>query len=158
MFRRGAFLRRSTERVYSESLTPRPSRWTTIRRNRQAPTQEDRDMKRIAVLYPAVALLAFGTGQAFAHPTHTAASTKVTVVMHDPGCHWFSVGGAFKTKLAVKGPAKLQNVDEAALKIVGAGAARRVAVGKTVLLGKGTYAITMVGQAPDDNHLRLVVR
>jgi hypothetical protein len=33
-----------------------------------------------------------------------------------------------------------------------------VGVGKTLLLGKGTYAITMVGQAPDDNHLKLVVR
>jgi len=114
-------------------------------------------MKKIAMLYLAVALLAFGTGQAFAQTTH-ATATKVTVVMHDPGCHWFSANGAFKTKLAVKGPAKLLNVDEAALKVVGAGTVRRVAVGKTALLGKGTYAITMVGQAPDDNHLRLVVR
>lgn len=114
-------------------------------------------MKKIAVLYLAVALLAVGTGQAFAHTTH-ATATKVTVVMHDPGCHWFSVAGALKTKLAVKGPAKLLNVDEAAVKVVGAGTVRRVAVGKTVLLGKGTYAITMVGQASDDNHLKLVVR
>jgi hypothetical protein len=114
-------------------------------------------MKKIAVLYLAIALLAVGAGQAFAHPTH-ATPTKVTVVMHDPGCHWFSVNGAFKLKLAVKGSAKLLNVDEAALKVVGAGTIRRVAVGKTALLGKGTYAITMVGQAPDDNHLKLVVR
>ena len=115
-------------------------------------------MKKIAMLYLAVALLAFGTGQAFAHTTHAATATKVTVVMHDPGCHWFSVNGALKTKLAVRGPAKLLNVDEAALKVVRAGAVRHVAVGKTVLLGKGTYAITMVGQAADDNHLKLVVR
>jgi hypothetical protein len=114
-------------------------------------------MKKIAVLYLAIALLAVGVGQAFARSTH-AAPTKVTVVMHDPGCHWFSVNGAFKTKLAVKGPAKLLNVDEAALKVVGAGTVRRVALGKTVLLGKGTYAITMVGQESDDNHLKLVVR
>jgi hypothetical protein len=114
-------------------------------------------MKKIAVLYLAIALLAVGAGQAFARSTH-ATPTKVTVVMHDPGCHWFSVNGAFKTKLAVKGSAKLLNVDEAALKVVGAGTVRRVALGKTVLLGKGTYAITMVGQAPDDNHLKLVVR
>jgi hypothetical protein len=125
--------------------------------NWQVQTQEDRKMKRIAVLYLAIGLLAFGAGQAFAHPTH-ATPTKVTVVMHDPGCHWFSVNGAFKTKLAVKGSAKLFNVDEAALKVVGAGAARRVGVGKTLLLAKGTYVITMVGQAPDDNHLKLVVR
>jgi len=114
-------------------------------------------MKKIAVLYLAIALLAVGAGQAFARSTH-ATPTKVTVVMHDPGCHWFSVNGAFKTKLAVKGSAKLLNVDESALKVVGAGTVRRVALGKTVLLGKGTYAITMVGQAPDDNHLKLVVR
>ena len=114
-------------------------------------------MKKVAMLYLAVALLAFGTGQAFAHTSHVTA-TKVTVVMHDPGCHWFSVNGALKTKLAVRGPAKVLNVDEAAIKVVGAGVTRRVAIGKTVLLGKGTYTITMVGQAPDDNHLKLVVR
>jgi hypothetical protein len=114
-------------------------------------------MKKVAVLYLAIALLAVGVGQASARSTH-ATPTKVTVVMHDPGCHWFSVNGAFKTKLAVKGSAKLLNVDEAALKVVGAGTVRRVALGKTVLLGKGTYTITMVGQEPDDNHLKLVVR
>jgi hypothetical protein len=114
-------------------------------------------MKRIAVLYLAVALLAVGAGQAFAHPAH-ATPTKVTVVMHDPGCHWFSANGAFTTKLAVRGRAKVLNVDEAALKVVGAGATRRVGIGKTMLLGPGTYAITMVGQASDDNHLKLVVR
>src|SRR5579871_4572933 len=114
-------------------------------------------MKKVSVLYLAVALLAFGTGQAFAHPTHAAAATKVTVVMHDPGCHWFSVGGAFKTKLAVTGPAKVLNTDEATLHVTGS-AVRRIPVGRTVLLGKGTYTITMAGQAPDDNHLKLVVR
>ena len=115
-------------------------------------------MKRIGVLYVAVALLAVGAGQAFAHPSQ-AAPPKVTVVMHDPGCHWFSVNGAFKTKLAVRGSAKLLNIDEAALRVVRAGGvARRVAVGKTLILGKGSYTITMVGQAADDNHLKLVVR
>ena len=114
-------------------------------------------MKRIAVLYLAIALLAVGAGQALAHPMH-ATPTKVTVVMKDPGCHWFSANGTFKTKLAVKGPAKLLNVDEAALKVVGARSIHRVGVGRTLLLGKGSYAITMVGQARDDNHLKLVVR
>jgi hypothetical protein len=116
-------------------------------------------MKKIAVLYLAVAALAVGVGQALAHPaTHARAATKVTIVMHDPGCHWFSVGGKLKTKLAVRGPVHLFNVDEAAMKVVGAGKVRRDGVGKTLTLGKGTYAITMVGQAPDDNHLKLVVR
>ena len=114
-------------------------------------------MKKVAVLYLAIALLAVGAGQAFARSTHVA-PTKVTVVMHDPGCHWFSVNGAFRTTLAVRGSAKLLNVDEAALKVARPGFVRRVGIGKTLLLGKGTYAITMVGQASDDNHLKLVVR
>jgi hypothetical protein len=78
--------------------------------------------------------------------------------MHDPGCHWFSVAGKFKTKLAVAGPARLFNVDEAALKIVGNGTVKHVGIGKTITLRHGTYAITMVGQHSDENHLKLIVR
>jgi hypothetical protein len=115
-------------------------------------------MKKVAALYIGIAALALGAGQALAHPTHATAPTKVTVAMHDPGCHWFSVGGKLTTKLAVKGPAQVLNVDEATIKVVGAGATKRVPVGKTILLAKGSYTITMVGQAPDDNHLKLVVR
>jgi hypothetical protein len=116
-------------------------------------------MKRIALLYLTVAVLAVGTGQALAgSTTYTHAATRVTVVMHDPGCHWFSVGGKLKTRLVVAGPVRLFNVDEAALKVTGAGTVRRDGVGKTIALGTGTYTITMFGQAPDDNHLRLVVR
>jgi hypothetical protein len=116
-------------------------------------------MKKIAVLYVAVAALAGGVGKALAHPaTHARTATKVTVVMSDPGCHWFSVGGKLKTKLAVAAPVRLLNVDEATLRVAGAGSVQRDGVGKTLTLGKGTYAITMVGQAPDDNHLKLVVR
>ena len=77
--------------------------------------------------------------------------------MHDPGCHWFSVNGAYKTKLTVKGPAQLANFDEAALKIVGP-TVKRDPVGKSIILGHGVYKITMVGQAKDDNHLKLIVR
>jgi hypothetical protein len=116
-------------------------------------------MKRIALLYLTVALLAVGAGQALAgSTTYTRAATRVTVVMHDPGCHWFSVGGKPKTKLVVAGPVRLFNVDEATLKVVGAGTVRRDGVGRTIALGAGTYTITMVGQAPDDNHLKLIVR
>jgi hypothetical protein len=116
-------------------------------------------MKKIAPLFLAAATLALGVGQALAQPTtHARAATRVTVVMHDPGCHWFSAGGKLTTKLAVAGPVRLFNVDEAALKVAGAGKTLRDGVGKTITLGKGTYAITMVGQAPDDNHLKLVVR
>jgi hypothetical protein len=114
-------------------------------------------MGKIAVAVSIVALLSVGAGQALARSGH-ASGTKVTVVMKDPGCHWFSVAGKFKTKLAVAGPARLLNVDEAALKVAGNGTVKRLAVGKTITLARGTYAITMVGQAPDDNHLKLVVR
>ena len=114
-------------------------------------------MKKIAISISIIALLSLGVGQALAKTSH-ASGTKVTVVMHDPGCHWFSVAGKFKTKLAVAGPARLFNVDEAALKVVGHGTVKHVGMGKTITLAKGTYAITMVGQAPDDNHLKLIVR
>jgi hypothetical protein len=114
-------------------------------------------MRKAAISISIVALLSLGVGQALAETSHASAA-KVTVVMKDPGCHWFSVGGKLKTKLAVTGPARLLNVDEAALKIVGNGTVKRVALGKSITLGKGTYAITMVGQAPDDNHLKLIVR
>ena len=106
----------------------------------------------------AACLLVAVSRQASAARNHAAALTPVTVVMHDPGCHWFSVNGAFKTKLAVKGPAQLTNFDEAALKIVGAKGTIRTAVGTKVILKPGAYRITMIGQAPDDNTLRLVVK
>jgi len=89
----------------------------------------------------------------------TTAPTAVTVVMHDPGCHWFSVNGVFKRTLAVKGPAVLTNLDEATLDIVGGKSGMHVAkIGKPVTLARGTYKIVMVGQANDDNVLTLVVR
>ena len=106
----------------------------------------------------AACLLVLAAGQASAARTHTASLTPVTVVMHDPGCHWFSVNGALKKTLTVKGPAQLTNLDEAALKIAGVSGTRRDAVGKKIVLKPGAYRITMVGQAPDDNTLRLVVK
>jgi hypothetical protein len=81
----------------------------------------------------------------------------VRIVMHDPGCHSFAVGGKFLTKLSVKGPVSLANYDEAALKVVGPAGMKLDAIGKKITLARGTYKITMVGQAPDDNHLKLVV-
>jgi hypothetical protein len=83
--------------------------------------------------------------------------SAVKVVMRDPGCHWFAVGANFKTKLGVSGTAKLSNLDEAALRIKGAGSVKRVNVGRTAALGRGAYTITMVGQKPDDNTLHLTV-
>jgi len=83
----------------------------------------------------------------------------VTVAMHDPGCHWFLVAGKYEKSLTVSGPVALKNVDEAALRVMGMPTKMRLLpVGKTLSLTTGVYHITMVGQAPDDNHLLLVVR
>lgn len=108
----------------------------------------------ILALLGATLLLAAGSaGAARTTPT----PKTVTVVMHDPGCHWFSVEGRLRTSLAVRGPVALLNLDEAALKVVGPKGARLDPVGKRLVLSHGTYRITMVGQASDDNTLRLVV-
>jgi hypothetical protein len=86
-----------------------------------------------------------------------SAPQKVTVAMHDPGCHWFQVGTSFKKTLAVTGSVNLLNSDEAALKVVGSSGTVKDAVGQTVALAPGSYRITMVDQAPDDNTLHLGV-
>jgi hypothetical protein len=112
-------------------------------------------MKKAFLLIAAAAVLAAGAGQAFAR---TSSSTKtVTIVMRDPGCHWFAVGKAYKTSLTVKGPINLRNFDEAALIVAGRHSVKLDPVGKQVALKQGVYKITMVGQASDDNHLKLVV-
>jgi len=103
-------------------------------------------------------LLIVGAAAMFSMSAVAAGPKTVTVVMRDPGCHWFSVNGKFQKSLSVAGPVSLFNVDEAALKIVGPHGAKLDPVGKKLALAHGTYHITMVGQAPDDNHLLLVVR
>jgi hypothetical protein len=85
------------------------------------------------------------------------APQSVTVAMHDPGCHWFQVGTSLRKTLAVTGPVSLLNSDEAAVKIAGANGTVKDAVGQRVALTPGSYTITMVGQAPDDNTLHLGV-
>jgi hypothetical protein len=111
----------------------------------------------VTFLIAAAALVLLVGGPASAASKHGSAK-QVMVVMHDPGCHWFSVGGKFLTKLTVSGPVSLVNYDEAALRIVGPAGVKQDAIGKKVLLGHGVYKITMVKQAPDDNTLRLTVR
>jgi len=87
-----------------------------------------------------------------------AQGTPVTVAMHDPGCHWFQVGpNSFQKAATVQGPVVLANNDEASLLVAGPSGTKTDPVGGKVSLAAGTYRITMVGQAPDDNHLKLVV-
>jgi len=114
-------------------------------------------MKALTISIAVAGLLALGASQALARPSHAQAMKTVTVVMHDPGCHWFAAGSALKKTLSVKGPVKLRNLDEAALKVAGAKGTKLDGVGKQLVLSPGVYHITMVGQAPDDNHLKLVV-
>lgn len=102
-------------------------------------------------LVAVVAALAFAASA-------SAAPRTVTVAMKDPGCHWFLVAGKYTRSLSVSGPVQLLNVDEATLKVAGRHRTKLDAVGKKLALARGLYHITMVGQAPDDNHLLLTVR
>ena len=92
------------------------------------------------------------------------ASTQLIVAMRDPGCHWFYTGGGpsarkYTTTAVRRGPVTLLNLDEAALKIKGPGGTKIEKVGaKLTLNAKGLYKITMVGQAADDNHLKLTIK
>jgi hypothetical protein len=103
-------------------------------------------------------------GSAAAGTNGAAKATKLVVAMHDPGCHWFYVGGGPNARKYVKtvtrtGPVRLVNLDEAALIVKGPSGAVLDKVGAAVTLkAKGLYKITMVRQAPDDNHLRLTIK
>jgi len=95
---------------------------------------------------------------AVALPASAGTSTLV-VGMRDPGCHWFHVGGKYTKSVVRHGAVTLVNQDEAALIIKGPGGTRHEKVGgKLRLHAKGTYRITMVKQAPDDNHLVLRIK
>lgn len=113
----------------------------------------------VGTVLVAIAAAAVATGQALATgTTHERTPGTLRVVMRDPGCHWFSIGGTFTVKASIAGPVNIANYDEAALRVTGNGVTRRIPVGNQLLLRHGRYVITMVGQAPDDNHLRLTVR
>jgi hypothetical protein len=90
---------------------------------------------------------------------HAIHSQIVTIAMHDPGCHWFMDGSKYYKAASVKRGTTFRNIDEATLIFKGQGFKKHLAVGKTLTLTKaGTYHITMVKQAPDDNHLLLIVK
>jgi hypothetical protein len=101
---------------------------------------------------------------ASAGTTAASRSTTLIVAMRDPGCHWFYLGGGPSQRRYVKtvtrqGPVTLVNLDEAPLIIKGPGGTTRAQVGARLTLhANGVYRITMVKQAPDDNHLKLTIR
>jgi hypothetical protein len=110
----------------------------------------------------ALAALAAVAALAVAAPAG-ASKAPLIVAMKDPGCHWFYLGGGTNHRQYAKlltrdGPVTLLNLDEAALVVKGPGGTKIERVGaKLTLKAKGTYRITMVKQAPDDNHLTLKV-
>jgi hypothetical protein len=117
---------------------------------------------KISLLTLAVAAAIFagvlGTGRALATTTHHATAKTVKIVMHDPGCHWFKVNGKLATKDTVKASqVRLVNQDEAPLKVASRHGMKHIAVGKSIVVGHGNYVIMMVGQANDDNFLKLNV-
>jgi len=118
--------------------------------------------KRVTIYFlitaAAAAALAFTSGAASAAPG-AAKLRVVPIVMKDPGCHWFGVGGKNLARLTVNGKTAFRNLDEAAVIFKGKNFRQRLAVGKTLAIATpGTYHITMVGQHPDDNNLLLVVK
>jgi hypothetical protein len=115
-------------------------------------------MKKILVI-SALAALAFGTSQALAATHHHAHATKTLVVaMHDPGCHSFLIHGKYKTSAFESGAVRVQNADEATLKVASRNGTQFIKVGKSLVLQHGQYVVMMVGQAADDNYLKLTVR
>jgi hypothetical protein len=114
---------------------------------------------KILVLSLLIAALALGTGQALAAGSHQQSHLKtLNVVMHDPGCHWFLVHGRDTKKATVAGPIRLKNLDEATLKLASHTKDRLIPVGKSIVVRHGKYIVMMVGQAVDDNYLKLTVK
>jgi hypothetical protein len=109
-------------------------------------------------------LLGLAASAAAAQATPAGAgSAPLIIAMKDPGCHWFYVGGGpnhrqYTKSVTRTGPVTLLNLDEAAMIIKGPGGTKIEKVGaKLTLRTKGVYRLTMVKQAPDDNHLVLKI-
>ena len=112
----------------------------------------------ILAVTAAVCAAALGAGRAPAATSHQAAPKTLNIYMRDPGCHWFKIGGKYTTKATVNGRVRLVDLDEAALKVVSRHSVRHIPMGKSLIVGRGQYVIMMVGQAADDNYLKLTVR
>jgi hypothetical protein len=110
-----------------------------------------------------IAVLAFAASAVAAASAAPASKAPLIVAMKDPGCHWFYTGGGpsnrhYTKSVTRSGPVTLLNLDEAALIVKGPSGTKIEKVGaKLTLKAKGTYHITMVKQAPDDNHLTLKI-
>ena len=113
----------------------------------------------LAVLAFVASVVAVGAASA-----GTSSSGQLIIAMKDPGCHWFYLGGGPNHRQYAKsvtrvGPVTLLNLDEAPMIIKGPGGTKIQKVGaRLTLKAKGIYHLTMVKQAPDDNHLTLMVK
>jgi hypothetical protein len=115
-------------------------------------------MKKILVISALVAI-AFGASQALAATQqHAVARHTLVVAMHDPGCHWFLVHGKYTKSVVERSAVRLVNSDAAKLKVASRTGVRYIPVGKSLVLPRGHYVVMMVGQAVDDNYLKLTVR
>ena len=108
-----------------------------------------------------IAALALAAPIALAAPS-AAGKAPLIIAMKDPGCHWFYVGGGpnhGSTSSPLSGRAgDAPQPRRGGTDRQGARRHQDRAVGaKLTLKAKGTYHITMVKQAPDDNHLLLKV-
>ena len=118
-------------------------------------------MRKIILI--SLAVLAVAASAVATSASAAPSKAPLIIAMKDPGCHWFYTGGGPTNRHYAKsvtrvGPVTLLNLDEAALIIKGPGGTRIEKVGvKLTLKTKGTYRITMVKQAPDDNHLVLKI-
>ena len=119
-------------------------------------------MRKLILISISVLAFVASAAAASAAPAGTSKAPLV-IAMKDPGCHWFYTGGGpgnrhYAKSLTRSGPVTLLNLDEAALIVKGPGGTKIEKVGaKLTLTAKGTYHITMVKQAPDDNHLLLKI-
>ena len=111
-----------------------------------------------------VALLAVVASTAAASAASAAPNkAPLIIAMKDPGCHWFYTGGGpnhrqYSKSVTRVGPVTLLNLDEAAMIVKGPGGTKIEKVGTKVMLEtNGIYHLTMVKQAPDDNHLILKI-
>ena len=115
------------------------------------------------LLLVSLAVMAFGASAVASAAPTAATNAPLIIAMRDPGCHWFYLGGGpshrkYASSVVRSGPVTLLNLDEAALIVKGPGGTKIQPVGKKLLLeAKGVYRITMVKQAPDDNHLVLKI-
>ena len=103
------------------------------------------------------ALVALAGGQAFAKPAPAKPATAHRRDARPRAATGSRSPASSRPRPRSSGRCKVANYDEAALKVAGAGAVKKIPVGKKILLGRGHYVITMVGQASDDNHLKLTV-